>query len=231
MGGFLDISIGYDDGNFPNITFDNYGEGMRCQIPLPTVPVTANAMSSYVLSGQQDYDRTAARIQQESNLKSGIAGSANTAVTGLLGGALTGNVYGAIGGAAIGAGLGITSAYMQNNIQREADAKSQQNLENLMANQAAGLAVSGGGSAWKNIQGRYQLIKMVRDAESAAELTAEQSELGYITDAFTTNTGLLIAAGGPLRIEGLQVDGDISLEGKRYIQALFARGVHLDLIQ
>ena len=231
MGGFLDISIGYDDGLFPSTTFDNNGEGLRCQIPLPTVPITANAMSSYVLSGQQDYDRTAARIQQETNLKSGIAGSANSAVTGLLGGALTGNVYGAIGGAAVGAGLGIASAYMQNNIQREADAKSQQNLENLMANQAAGLAVSGGGSAWKNIAGNWQLIKMVRDGESAAELADEQSELGYVTDAFTTDAASLINAGGPLRIEGLQVDGDITPAGRANIQALFARGVHLDLIQ
>ena len=79
------------------------------------------------------------------------------------------------------------------------------------------------GSSWK-------IVKLVRDAESAAELTAEQSELGYITDTFAADCSTIISTGGGLRIEGLEVKGAISREGREYIAALFARGVHIDIL-
>ena len=71
---------------------------------------------------------------------------------------------------------------------------------------------------------------MVRDSESAAELSLEQSELGYITDSQIADCSTLIAAGGGIRIEGVEVKGNILPEGKAYIAALFARGVHLDIL-
>ena len=59
----------------------------------------------------------------------------------------------------------------------------------------------------------------------------EQSELGYVTDSYKTDCSPIIAAGGGLRIEGLEIKGDIPREGKNYISSLFARGVHIDLIK
>ena len=75
------------------------------------------------------------------------------------------------------------------------------------------------------------IVKLKRDPESLEELETEQSELGYLTDSYKTDCSSIIAAGGGLRIEGLEIKGDIPREGKNYIASLFARGVHIDLIK
>ena len=74
------------------------------------------------------------------------------------------------------------------------------------------------------------MVVMERDAVSAAELTAEQSELGFVTDTYAADCSAIAALGGGVRIEGLEVRGDIPKEGRMYIAALFARGVHLDIL-
>lgn len=221
------------DVDFKNgATSDEWGEGRKMQIPLISAPVTSNALSDYVYSGQQDYDKDIAKMQQEQNLKSGIAGLGTSLIGGAVGGAMAGGLAGAAAGAAAGpllGGIGVAANYF---IQQETDQKSQRLAETLLSNQISNVIISGGGSNWYwTYLGKWYLVRMDRDSVSSAELAAEHTELGYVCDAFTTNAGLLIAAGGPLRIEGLQVDGDITPEGRRYIQALFARGVHLDLIQ
>ena len=208
------------------------GEGRRMQIPLISAPITSNELSSYVLSGQQQYDRTMAVIQQDQNLKSGVANAGTGALGGAIGGSMVapgiGTVVGAIGGLA----TSLLGTYFGTEIQKEADNKSQQATETLMSNQAANVIISGGGSNWYHTyQGRWHLVKMTRDAESAAELALEQSELGYVTDSYSDDCSTVVATGGGLRIEGLEVKGDIPPEGRAYIAALFARGVHLDLIQ
>ena len=71
---------------------------------------------------------------------------------------------------------------------------------------------------------------MTADAVSKAEIEAEQSELGFVTDTYAANCSTIVSQGGGLRIEGLEVKGDLSREGRDYISTLFARGVHLDLI-
>ena len=102
----------------------------------------------------------------------------------------------------------------------------------LLSNQAGSVLISGGGDAWKtSLYGSWNIVALVRDSESAAALSAEQAEMGYITDMFVSDCTSLISGGGGLRIEGLEITGDMNREGKAYIQALFARGVHLDLIQ
>ena len=72
---------------------------------------------------------------------------------------------------------------------------------------------------------------MVRDPLSKGELETEQAEKGYVCDTFTTNCTPTIQSGGPVRIEGLEVKGDIPKAGRLAIAAMFAQGVHLDLIQ
>ena len=213
-----------------------YAEGMILSIPLQSVSVTSNSYSSYVYSGERDYDISMRRIQQQQNAVSGVLGSGETALGGALAGGMSGAAGGPVGiagGAGIGLGLGLAKAGINYLVQGYYDDKTQTALDRLKSNQAANVIITGGGGAWlKGLNpGVWNLVHLVRDSESAAELTGEQTELGYVTDAFTTNAGTLIAAGGPLRIEGLQVDGDITPAGRANIQALFARGVHLDLIQ
>ena len=77
---------------------------------------------------------------------------------------------------------------------------------------------------------KWMLVQLARDTESLAELSAEQTELGYVTDSYATDCSTIIATGGGLRIEGLEVKGNIPPEGKAYIAALFDRGVHIDIL-
>ena len=208
------------------------GEGMNFQIPLIAAPITANNLSDYVLSGQQQYDRTMAQIQSQQNLKSGVASSGNSALGGLLGGAMVGGPAGAIVGAVGGFALGTASAFMNQAIQEEADRKSQAATETLLSNQTSGVMISGGGSYWYRSAacGIWGLLFMARDSQSMSELSDDQTERGYITDAWLSDCSSVIAAGGGLRIEGLEVRGAISNEGRQYIRALFARGVHIDIL-
>ena len=230
------VDVG-SSGAWLNLEFKNgavseeYGEGRKMQLPLISAPITSNALSEYVLSGQQEYDRTTARIQQEQNLKSGIAGIGTSVIGGAVAGTVAAPGIGTIAGAAAGPALGAIGLAANYFIQGETDRKTQEATYNLMANQVSNVLISGGGSNWwYHGLGIWRIVKLVRDPVSAAELNIEQSELGYVTDYYVPDCDTIIKAGGPLRIEGLQLKGAVTVAAKQYIAALFARGVHIDLI-
>ena len=211
------------------------GEGREVQIPLPSVPITSNDLSDYVLSGQKDYDRTMAQIQQEQAFKSGVANAGTGAIGGAIAGTMTSPGAGTVVGAIAGLGTSLLSSYLGGEIQKETDRKSLEAGERLTANQASNVIIPSGGPLWWKLRTRtddydWCIGKMVRDSESAGELALEQSELGYVTDSQIADCSAIVSTGGGLRIEGLEVKGDIPPEGRAYIAALFARGVHLDLI-
>ena len=197
-------------------------------VPLPSVPITSNAKSSYVYSGERDYDMTMRELQKEQAAVSGIAGSGTSAI----GGSIAGSMGKAGGG--VGAVAGLAANLIGTSINYAAstyfDAKSQEAVDKLKSNQANNVLNTAGGNAWVSAGAKWKIVTLVRDAESAAELTAEQSELGYITDTYAADCSTIISQGGGLRIEGLEVKGDVPKEGRAYISALFARGVHLDII-
>lgn len=234
---FNRITMGLDAGtNGVNLVihFGNgsteIGEGRTMTIPLQLLPVNSNAWSSYNYSGEREYDKTVKRIQQDQAAANGIAGIG----TGIIGGAIAGSMVapgpGTVAGAAAGAisgivGLGVGYASTGNFNKTE-----QKAVDKLKSNQASNVILSAGGKAWKDytfLGGRWQLVELERDTVSAAELTAEQSEIGYATDTILASASTLIASKGPLQIENLQVSG-LCPEGNRYISAMFARGVHLD---
>lgn len=223
-GAWLDLDFKKGSGFTP-------GEGRRIQLPLLNAPITSNDWNEYVLSGQRDYDKQSARLQQETAAKSGIANMGTSVVAGAIGGAMAGGIPGAIGGAG-GAAIGSTAGTAINFwVTEEYNAKAQRNTDTLMSNQTANVIVSGGGPIWETVySGQWQVIKMVRDAVSAAELQTEQDELGYVTDTYSPDCDTFVRTGGPMMITGLQVRGDMSLEGKRYLRALFERGVNIDVI-
>ena len=207
------------------------GEGRIGQIALMNISSTENAISDYTFSGQREYDMTTARLQQQQNYQSGIIGSAEQALNGAIGGAIAGRGIGAAAGAGVGLFTGLLTAKMNYELQGYYDAKSQQAYDKLVSNQTNSVIVSGGGTGWRNLVGKWKMIALTRDSVSAGELAEEQSELGYITDAYKSDCSAIVSTGGGLRIEGLEVKGDIPQEGRAYIAALFARGVHIDLIQ
>ena len=206
-------------------------EGRRIQLPLISAPVTSNAMASYVLSGKQEYDRTMAAIQQEQNFKSGIANAGTGAIGGAIAGSAASPGLGTLVGLIGGAASSVLGSYFTGEIQKETDKKSFEAMDKYTSNQTSNVIISAGGTAWLlGDNAKWMIVKLKRDPESLEELETEQSELGYLTDSYKTDCSSIIAAGGGLRIEGLEIKGDIPREGKNYIASLFARGVHIDLI-
>lgn len=208
------------------------GEGRLVQIPLLAAPVTSNALSSYVYSGQEQYDRDMARLQQVQALKSGIAGLGSSAISGAVGGAMAGGPAGAAAGAVGGGVLGGVSVGANYFIQGETNDKSLALTRELMSNQTANVVIAGGGPGWYGNQfdHKWKIVKLSRDPLSKGELEAEQAQKGYVCDTYAVNCTPTIRSGGAMRIEGLEVVGDLSKEARTYIQQMFARGVHLDLI-
>ena len=209
-------------------------EGRFFSFPLPSLPVTENAWSSYVYSGQRDYDMQQKAIQRDRSAVNGIAGIGTQAI----GGALAGTAAAPGPGTALGAVAGLASGIIGTAVNYftagEFDSRDQRNVDNLTSRQTAGMIVNAGGyygliQPYGSMIG-WNMLTMVRDPVSLAEIEVEQEELGYDTDTYVVDCTNLISAGGPLRIEGLRVRGDIPKEGKEYIAGLFSRGVHIDLI-
>ena len=209
-------------------------EGRMFSFPLPSLPVTENAWSSYVYSGQRDYDIAAKKIQRDESAVNGISGIGTGAIGGAIAGSMVapgiGTAAGLIGGAvssAIGTAVNHFTAGKYDN-------REQRNVDTLTSRQTAAMIINAGGyggiiQPYGSMIG-WNMLTMVRDPVSLAEIEAEQEELGYDTDTYVADCTNLISGGGPLRIDGLRVKGDIPKEGKEYIAALFARGVNIDLI-
>lgn len=225
-GGYISIRFADDVPHTTNKT----GEGRVITVPLQTLPVTSDAWSSYNYSGERTYDKEMKRIQQEQTAANGIAGIG----TGIIGGAIAGSMVapgpGTIAGAAAGAisgviGLGVGYSSTGNFNKREQAA-----VDRLKSNQASNVILTGNSNVWQNseiMEGRWYIVALERDPVSAAELTAEHTEIGYITDTILADASTVISGKGPLQIQDLQVSG-LNPEGNRYISAMFARGVHLD---
>ena len=209
-------------------------EGRFFSFPLPSIPVTENAWSSYTYSGQRDYDMQQKAIQRDRSAVNGIAGIGTQAIGGALAGTAAAPGAGTAAGAIAGLASGIIGTAVNYFTSGEFDSREQLNVDNLTSRQTAGMIVNAGGlggviQKCGSMVG-WNMLTMVRDPVSLAEIEVEQEELGYDTDTYVVDCTNLISAGGPLRIEGLRVKGDIPKEGKEYIAGLFARGVNIDLI-
>lgn len=211
------------------------GEGRLFSFPLPNLPITENAWASYNYSGERDYDIRTREIQRNQAGVNGVAGIGSSA----LGGAIAGSIVPGIG-TMVGAAAGLISGAISTGVNYitagEFDKQTQQAVDKLAANQTAGMIVTARGRRGIEPLGKsgdsfgWCINIMTADAVSKAEIEAEQSELGFVTDTYAANCSTIVSQGGGLRIEGLEVKGDLSREGRDYISALFARGVHLDLI-
>ena len=209
-------------------------EGRFFSFPLPSLPVTENAWSSYVYSGQRDYDMQQKAIQRDRSAVNGIAGIGTQAIGGALAGTAAAPGAGTAAGAIAGLASGIIGTAVNYFTAGEFDSREQRSVDTLTSRQTAGMIVNAGGyygivQPYGSMIG-WNMLTMVRDPVSLAEIEVEQEELGYDTDTYVADCTSLISGGGPLRIEGLRVKGDIPKEGKEYIAGLFSRGVNIDLI-
>lgn len=211
-------------------------EGRLFSTPLPAMPITGNAWSSYVYSGQREYDIKSREIQRNENASNGISGMAASAIGGAIAGSMVapgpGTIAGLIGGAAA-SGISTGISYLTGG---EFGGRAQRAADKLKSNQSAGMILAAGGAAsiihplsnagvpqWRG-------ITMQRDPQSLAELDTAQSELGYDTDFYAADCSQLISAGGPMNISDLQIVTDLPNEAKTYIAAIFQRGVYIDIV-
>ena len=226
------LIVSFLDSSKPN---KGYGEGRVFSVPLPSISVTQNAMQSYVYSGERDYDKTLRDIQKNQAAVNGIAGAGSSAIGGAVAGTMaTGSPAGMAAGAAAGlisATVGTAVSYIS---AGHFDRKTQEAIDKLKSNQAAGSLVSAGGLGWeRDMIGsgqntmKWSLVKMTRDSVSAAELTVDHDEMGYPTDVYSASCDSMIRQLGPFRIENLETLR-VSPAAGRYIAELFARGVHID---
>lgn len=203
-----------------------YGEGRHVQIPLIAAPVTSNDMSDYVLSGQREYDRNTARIQQEQALLSGIAGAGQGAISGGIAGGLT-KAGGGVGAIA-GFGVSIIGSLANYGITGYYNDKSQEATDKLMSNQIANVIISCGGISWyTENSGLWRIVKLDRDTVSSAELALDYQELGYPTNYYEPSCDVLFNQAGAMQFENVEVKG-VGPEASAYIRTLFARGVNID---
>ena len=212
-------------------------EGRLFSFPLPALPVTENAWQSYNYTGERAYDIQMREIQKNQNAINGIAGVGTSAIGGAIAGSMVLPGLGTIAGAVAGIATGAISTATNYVTSGHYDNRTQEAVDKLTSSQTAAMIVTARGRRGIEPFGKYGetfgwcIVKMQADATSATEIIAEQTELGYVTDSYAVDCSQIVSAGGGLRIEGLEVKGDIPPEGRAYIAALFARGVHLDLIQ
>ena len=216
--------------------FSHAAEGRLFSFPLPALPVTENAWQSYNYTGERAYDIQMREIQKNQNAINGIAGVGTSAIGGAIAGSMVLPGPGTIAGAVAGIATGAISTATNYVTSGHYDNRTQEAVDKLTSSQTAAMIVTARGRRGIEPFGKYGdtfgwcVVKMQADATSAAEIVAEQTELGYVTDSYAVDCSQIVSIGGGLRIEGLEVKGDIPPEGRAYIAALFARGVHLDIL-
>lgn len=243
------VDIG-TSGGYLNVTFrspelislepgpDNFSDnqnaspslGVGFTIPLPTIPVTENQWSDYMVSGQRDYDITSARIANEQRAIGGIESTIQSAI----GGGIAGSAAGPAGVAAGAVSGGLMSGIMtgvnyytgERYNEQLQDAK-----DRLYANQKNGILLSGNSYNRMNLNRSFYplIITMIADSVSIDEYTEDIALNGYDTyipadELFRTINSTTT---GPYRIINLEIAGQAPPQAKQYIKDKFAQGVRI----
>ena len=149
------------------------GLGLDCQIPLPSASVTSNAYGEYVLTGQREYDMVTARIQQDQNMKSGIAGAGTAAIGGAIAGSAVAPGVGTVAGLIGGAVSSLVGTFAQGVIQEEADKMASAAGPGYVSEpraytQRSGAAVyPSNADAWRDNLKNNTLEKVIRNVRSS----------------------------------------------------------------
>lgn len=214
--------------------------GCAWTIPLMQLPIGSNAWSSYVYSGQRDYDIESARLSREQQAINGITGALGGAVSGALTGALVGSAggpIGAVGGAAIGAGTQLAGVGINYAVSGYFNDRLQDSKDALYANQSSQLLLPGGSALYVaccEISATVKtgfgslLLELSADSVSAQEIADDISLNGYETQIPVPDVTSFVNAGGPLRIENMTIGGeDVPYRAIAAIKDMFLRGVYI----
>lgn len=231
-GGYLNLTFKSSD-LFPQgmaaDTLRKSSKSMGCgfSIPLPTVPVTENQWSDYMVSGQRDYDITSARIANDQKAIGGIESSVQDAIGGGIAGASAGPL-GAIGGAIGGGILGGIMTGINYGLGENFNQQLQEAKDLMYANQKNGIVLTGNSYNKMILNNAYYplLIIETADATSSAEITADIALNGYDTNV-SGSLSLTSASTGPYQIVNMTLTGSVPPQAKQYIKDKFAQGVRL----
>ena len=191
-----------------------------------TLPVTSNALSDYVYSGQREYDLRNAEIARAENRFKGLLGASE----GALSGGIIGGTKGATGagiGAIAGFGLSVVTSELTASTETMKDDALQRATDKLYANQTPTLLIPGGGNAFEEMYGQWYLVQLTADDVSAGEYTNDVSINGYDVDIPSSSVSTFIATGGPLQINNLTITGSIPAPPKLYIKNKLESGVRI----
>ena len=205
---------------------DVASEGLVCDIPLIPLPFNSNAYSSYVLSGQRDFDLQSKKIGREQALYNGLAGSGQSAMGGAIAGGMAGKGgIGAIGGEIIGiagAGIGYVSSEFFDGLMQE-------QTDKLYTRQASNILGSSGGEGWLSEFGHlnWYAVELTADSTFQTEYTSHISVNGYSVDVPTSSVSTFISAGGNLQITETVVTGNVPPQAKDHIRQRLSAGVRI----
>ena len=205
---------------------------MTVTIPLPSIPISSNAYSDYVYSGQRDYEMQYASLQNEQTAVHGLSGAIGGAVMGAVAGAVLGPAGSAAGGAAAGAAAGGVTGAASAGINYAVDEfiykdKFQDLEDQKYANQTGNLMIPGDGFGWIKFNMKPQLITLTADSVYQAELTEHIAQEGYPCYSPVSSVSTFITSGGALQITNLTITGSCPPVAKRTIKALLEGGIRI----
>ncbi len=225
---------------------DAGADSLSCSIPLKSIAMSSNAKSSYVYSGQQEYDREQMNIQRQQALVSSLTGTmtgttSNVVMAGL--GDRRHKTYladnkpevmfkemrglGMATAGAVTAGAGIAGAsidYLATGYFNDSIMDSTMKYKSA---QTSTLTLPGSGADWVHNGRKPMLVEMAWDDYSIQQRQADMDLYGISVNEPMTSCQALIDAGGPLRINNLTVTGKIPVGAKTYFRERFANGVRI----
>ena len=218
--------------------------GLTYVLPLPALEITENSWSSYVYGGARQADIEGRRIEAERQHEQFMSTQAGAftqgTINGMLGGAMMGGMVGGPAGMAAGAAIGAVGSLVsnvanigqhtlyQNYLTGSYNDQMQDMLDTQHAMQADGMLLQGNGfDAVRNgVQGPAMMM-MTYDSYSITQWENNIDIYGVTVSEPKSSCASLIRTGGPLRIDNLEVTGDIPNPARAYIRDAFRKGVIL----
>lgn len=236
---------------------DASANGLACTIPLKTLPLTENAKSSYIYSGQQEYDREQMQISRQQSFISTITGggqsAAQMAIMSQIGSTKTeyqgrylvnsegrpvptgSGAFTTTTTSKVGANYAFAGSLLATTVGATIDYgmagyfndRTMDNTLSYMAQKTAAMTLPSSGTDWL-IYGRTpSLVTLVWDQYSINQRENDLLMYGARVHETHDNCQDIIDAGGPLQINNLNVTGAIPVQAKNYFRRRFSDGVKI----
>ncbi len=222
----LRVALRKTDGALNPPAFDPVAsatEGLSVDIPGLTCPVNSNGWSSYVYSGQRDYEMRTKEAQRSAK-----------AFEGVMSGGLIGSIVGQgqkedskfPTGAIVGGALGAGASYLLSGVM---DDKLQELTDQLHSNQTSNLLMGGGGEGFAYVPAvkDWYIVQLIADDVSMSEYGDNITLNGYETDMTIPNVTSLITTGGAFSCSDLVIRGNLPPQAKQEIKSKLESGVYI----